>query len=295
MRFCCGVTLYYPSEKDLEQIVRFRNDFEKIYVFDNTDSDKKLSNQEYLKKYDSVSYLSKDSNEGLSVAFNLMCQMANKDCFDYICLLDQDSDFSSENILKMINHITNENSILVGIYAPKIIYRHLENNNSRQETSRSQTEIKWSISSGSFINLYLYMKTKGFDENYFIDRLDYDYCIQLNKFGYKIIRINNAFLLQNLGQLREGLFWTVSQHSPIRNYYIFRNRIFFNDKNEIKSVLNSLMVFFQSLKHILRVILAEDEKKEKIEMMAKGYCDYRNKKMGKYNLIVVHQNDVHKR
>lgn len=281
MKFCCGVTLYYPRDEELKLIDGYRKNFEKVFVFDNTDSNKRLLNQEYFKNKDSVEYISKNSNEGLSVAFNMMCQKAIENGFDYICLLDQDSDFSSENIFKMINHIKSSKKKNVGIYVPEIVYKHLENNRRLRQTSISETQIKWGISSGSFINLDIYKKTDGFDENYFIDRLDYDYCIKLNRLGYKLIKIKSSYLYQDLGQSRKGIIGSVSQHSPIRHYYMFRNRLYFYAKNESNKVKNFSTIIFLSARHFLKVIFTEDEKREKIKMMVKGYKDYHDKNMGK--------------
>lgn len=282
MNFCCGVTLYYPSEEELNAIIKYKDIFEVVYLFDNTDSNERLDNEKYFYNDDRIIYISTKENEGLSVAYNNMCQKAISHGFDYICLLDQDSLINTNDLIKMIDYIKIYNRTDAALYVPEVIYKHENNYMKSVEDKCIGVEIDWAISSGSFINLLSYQKTEGFDENYFIDRLDYDYCITVRKLGYKVIKIKNAFLYQTLGEQGNGIFKNVSQHSPIRHYYIFRNRFYFYiDKSRISNI-QYLKLIIVSLRHFIKIILFETCKIEKLKMMYRAWKDYQRGKMGKF-------------
>ena len=71
----------------------------------------------------------------------------------------------------------------------------------------------------------------GFDEWYFIDHVDNEFCTHLIQKGYKIIRVNNALLHQRAGDMKYvrlfGRPIMLPYYSTFRNYYICRNTIYY--------------------------------------------------------------------
>ena len=63
----------------------------------------------------------------------------------------------------------------------------------------------------------------GFNDNYFIDYVDVEYCLRLNVEGYKIIQVNAARLYHNEANLEikriVGKTIYPYNHNPIRFYY----------------------------------------------------------------------------
>jgi len=285
MKFCCGVTLYYPSKNELESIRKYREIFDFVYLFDNTDSSGRLNNEKFFFDDDGFVYCSNKTNEGLSVAYNIMCSQAISDGFDYICLFDQDSTILNKDVIKIIDYIHIDDMEEVAVYAPEIVYKYENIAIYSGENKARGVEIAWAISSGSFINLVAYQKTEGFDENYFIDRLDYDYCLIIRRLGYKVINIKNVLLYQKLGEQGKGIFKRVSQHGALRHYYIFRNRLYFYFKRNKISIVEVIKVGLLSLKHIVKVFLLEEQKVEKVKMMICGLKDFSQNKMGKYQKL----------
>ncbi|RUR38707.1 glycosyltransferase [Clostridium perfringens] len=282
MKFCCGITLYYPTDEELNIAKKYENIFEKIYLFDNTEGNSILKNKKSFYNLEKYTYISFNENKGLAEAYNIMCKKAITDGFDYILLLDQDSIILKNDLMNMINYIEKEDSKDIGVFLPNILYNHMKEEMLIKSDFITNNEVEWGISSGSFINLYIYSKTLGFDEKYFIDRLDYDYCICIRKMGYKIVRIKNAYLHQALGESVKRWNKCISQHNSIRHYYIFRNRLYFYFKKNNRSIYNLNKSITLSLNHVIRIIFLEDNKIEKIRMILEAYKDFSRNKMGKY-------------
>lgn len=274
-KICCGITLYNPSMKNITTILEIAKEFDKIFLYDNTENNSSI--RQYFSDEKFI-YIYNSSNDGLAKAYNIMCNLAIEKNFDYICLLDQDSKIDKKSINKIMDKITKFGDKDIAIFSPRIEYSYKKNEiKERLET----TEVSWVISSGSFINLHVYNTIGGFDENYFIDRLDYDYSVEVKKIGKKIMIINDAILLQELGERKKFLFFYISEHEAIRHYYIFRNRLYFFKKN--KTTLSIFKIIILSLKHILRIIFLEKNKKNKLKKIYKGFKDYKNNKMGKFS------------
>lgn len=282
MKFCCGITLYNSSLYELENLLELENSFERIFLFDNTDNSKKrMENEKFFLNNSNFNYITDNGNSGLAVAYNIMCRNAINENYDYICLLDQDSIILPETIKEIKLRIINDDRKNIAVYVPNIIYSHKNNLKNTKQQSVPESEIEWAISSGSLINLEAYSETEGFDENYFIDRLDYDYCVQVKHLGYKIIRYRDIVLHQRLGETKKFFCVNISQHNPIRHYYIFRNRLYYYLKKMPKSLFGVFRVVLLSVKHLITVFLFEDNKILKLKMMYKGWKDFRVGNMGK--------------
>ena len=124
----------------------------------------------------------------------------------------------------------------------------------------------------------------GYRENFFIDYVDHEICLRLNKLGYKIYKCNKCVLKHYLGKIEEKKFLTrkvyTTNHSPIRLYYRTRNRFYVN-----KIYKKQFPEFFKKdkkdfWKSFLKVVLFEKNKLKKIRFFILGYIDYKKNRFG---------------
>ncbi len=208
--------------------------------------------------------------------------MALEKKMDFLCILDQDSMFSSNDIKKSKEYIIENFNKEIGMYVPEIIYSHKEQPFIQRNEIIVSEECEWAISSGSFMSLKACKAVGKFDENYFIDRVDYDYCYELRKKHYKILMLRGVYLYQNLGTERKVLGKTYSEHSAVRHYYMFRNRLYFYWKNRERESLWVVKITAKSIRHIVDVLLYESDKINKLIYLKKGLQDFCQRKMGKF-------------
>ncbi|MBR0395481.1 MAG: glycosyltransferase [Clostridiales bacterium] len=277
MKYACGITLYNPTDDIVERINNYSDVFDLVYLFDNTESkEKHLNFYSELNKIINkphIIYLSDSKNCGLPYAFNRIIDIVLKNDIDYLCTLDQDSDFRKEDIEAVKNYIHTHPEQIFPLIAPRIIYQNEKFN--KEETISVQ---RYVIASGSFINLYI-LKESGirFDENYFIDRFEIDFEKQLQLSGYNIIQYNGAVLYQELGTSSGHKH---PNHSELRHYYLFRNRLYYNNKYYSK-IKRYLLNISQTIKHILLIVLFENNKILKLKQLYPAISDYKKGKMGK--------------
>lgn len=267
INICAGITTFYPTIDDVENIMMLSNWFEKIYIYDNTPN----SNLDFTEQ--NIMIITSGENNGLGIACDKMCKIAKKEKFPFIMFLDQDSRIDYKDLEIMSNFIKS-NIQLATIYCPKISVINNEEKRKEQEKNFFEFElIKWCITSGTILRLCDYGEI-FFDKNYFIDRLDMDLCTQIIKKGGKICRINSAILEQKLGNNYKNSYAT---HSAIRHYYIARNRLYYNHKYQISAYVSVL----QFIKHFLNILFYEQEKLKKIICVKEGINDFKKNRMGK--------------
>jgi len=269
MKFSVGITLYQPKDEYINRINMISEEFDKVFVYDN--SFDRVKSVDKLIKNPKVTYTFNGENKGLANAYNYFLENT-LDSFDFLCILDQDSHFTNENISKMKKFLERNNNEALAIAAPS--YSNLSlNNKSKNEQN---IKVKWVINSGSFLNLKLIKKHNfKYDSNYFLDRIDSDFCKMINRKNLDIIVHKKSILDQELGYLYNKR----SAHHPVRHYYIFRDRMYYNQKfyNKATSIVLSTL---QSFKHLTNIIVFEDNKVKKINACVRGYKDFKDKKTG---------------
>jgi rhamnosyltransferase len=279
MKIATVVILYHPDHSLIESIpVYLDHTLEVILVDNSIDKDQQLI--ESLLGLGNVTYLDNKGNQGLAAALNVGINAAVAKGYNWVLTMDQDSKFSAEMLERFISCVSSLNTT-AAIYTP---YHLLTE--GMQERSGIQ-EVNSCMTSGNLLNLGAYQRCGPFLEKLFIDYVDHEYCLRLRKAAYKIIQVNDVRLTHQLGNFKTASFFgkrvSVSNHSPVRRYYISRNRVYLISKYlffDMKFCLNALMNIF--LRDPFRILMFEDHKLEKCSATLKGIGDALTGKYGAY-------------
>ena len=286
MKIAACVILYHPKKKDLNNILSYLPLVDKLYVYDNSEN---ANNILAFDDDEKICYMSDSENKGLSIRLNHACNLALTDGFEYLLTMDQDSYFIKDNFIQYLKDIDNFSNVnQVGSFGLEF---SSESKIADANTIFTQ-EVTFLITSGSVINLVNYQKIGGFDENLFIDGVDYDFCFATLKVGLKCICFKNNFFNHSIGEKTKSasiktLYLIKKEkqlHSPIRIYYIQRNMLYLQKKygtlfpeiiqkmtKRYKSQIYSNLLYSRKVFAILRFIL-------------KAKNDFKRNKMGKIEL-----------
>lgn len=290
MKVAGVVVLYNPNEQVMDNIKTYIDDLDKLYVIDNSDK-VNLSLKFNDKK---IEYISNGGNKGISFALNVGAKRAYSEKFEWLLTMDQDSRFVKGHFKKMLSYVfeyknnkmiseslnfnfdkvgvisafhrtkVNEDSDLIGLGFPLVV-----------------------MTSGNLINLDVYNKVGGFNDDFFIDCVDFDYCLKVRKKSYEVIQFCSVELEHNLGDIKEISFFGkrvyVTNHNYIRRYYISRNRHYLYDlyKNDFSEYCNTELKL--NKRELLKIILFEKDKYRKLRSIYRGYKDYKKGVFGKYD------------
>lgn len=281
MDICGVVVLYNPSIDVIKNIESYINSLQHLYIVDNS----KYDNSTMFDNI-KIEYHSFKKNCGLAYALNYGCNLAAQHGYQYVLTMDQDSYFDSNSVEIMKQYIGQH-----AIVAPNVRSLYWDENDKKEKQAyikyltKENIDENWVMTSGSIMNLSDYMAVGGFDTNLFIAHIDIDIGIKFKQAEKKIIVISNAMINQHFGNSQPRKFLGKTVHpsfaAPVRQYYIFRNQIYLEKKYGWygKKIANVHL-----WKFVVKALLFEDRKFERIEMMLKGIYDGKAGVMGEYGV-----------
>ena len=195
-------------------------------------------------------------------------------------VLDQDS-VANVDMLKKYTELCRDNKKAdnIAVYTPQIIDR---NYNGRTERYDVIEDIHFAINSGSLIRCKAWNDVDGYDENLFVDMVDYDFSIKLAEHNYKILRLNSIYLEHSIGDITIFNFFEkkikVYNHNYIRKYDLSYANVYLYNKHRkyIKKDrrFSSLQhIVFRIIKRCIVVIFFESDKKTKLVEIMYGVND----------------------
>lgn len=279
------VVLYFPDKDVYDNIMSFYDQVDVIILVDNSDIPDSFISHAFA-EIPKVILIHNKANFGIAAALNQGAREAKQHKCAFLLTMDQDSRAipGMVNVLKEL--FSNPNLERLAIASPL----HLTSIGTYPSDDASEYEIRDTVwTSGNLLSLAAYDDAGAFAEELFIDFVDHEYCLRLRRLGYQVVQSNKTVLHHNIGtNLRsfDVLFLPiiVSNHSPLRRYYIMRNRLWVaKHYPEFKRFI--WVDRRRIIAEIITIFLYEDEKIDKFKMMVSGLVDYLHSKMGKYGSI----------
>ena len=284
MKLSLGTVFFKPTNEDIKSFIKLSLNFTNSICYLNSEISKNQINS-LIKNQ--ICILGSSHNDGLSVAYNKILSRALEIKSEFILLTDQDSRFQDNILNDFINNICLKEKIdpKVAIFSmtPKDnvnvsmeeILRYRENKFSSK---------KFSINSGSFLRVKAWNQIGGYDEKLFIDKVDTDFCQTLVKNKWKILQSEIHQFKHSIGQQKRFLLGIIKYnsqnefrhyHSMLSRIYILKKYIKNNPSNNLILFLKNLKFFLQVLKHIMLILLFEEEKINKLNNIFKPFF-YKN-------------------
>ena len=287
MNSVAAIIITYNVENDFRlRINKLKGKVDEIIVVDNGSTNETINMLKALEDEITVIYL--NENKGIASALNKGIDYSIKKGYQWVLTLDHDSIVTENMINNMLNcykglnsNLKEEVAMLVPIHVEEKEYNNSSNINEGINLN-SYNEVLTEITSGALTKAKVYKDVAMYDEKLFIDLVDHDFCLNLNKKGYKILQVNSAVLVHNLGESEKKKVLIPTNHSALRRYYMSRNRHYIWDKYKEdfpKWVLTDKRRF---ITENLKIILFEDNKIEKFKYIKMGIRDYKNNIFGKF-------------
>lgn len=265
------VTYNIKSSELIKNINSYKKYVDNVIICDNSDKDIISNNIKKMSKKENFHYIKMNGNEGIAKGLNVGISYAIDNKADFVLTMDQDSYFKNDIITEYLKNIS-ENAI---IYSPVYII-------DRKKTKKYNNSVKklyWTMTSGNLLDVKKYQLVGKFREDFFIDGVDFEYCLRARKKGYIIVQCNNSYLIHNPGQTKiKKIFFFKYKYgymSPMRLYYQVRNL------SIIARTYKSVKPFFRIIMKLCKIILLFDNKKEFFRMFVYAIEDSKNDKMGK--------------
>ena len=234
------VVLYFPQWTVLQKLLdSLSGQLGKIYLISNgMDDQVRVALREFS---ESCIITELPNNLGLGTALNIGIKQAIEDQYELALLFDQDSSPPINFLDEMIGEVkkipkSNRTWAAIGpsFYdarsSGEIILNRFKKN-TKAETSINQHSSIIStdclITSGMLLNLKRLRPFPKFDESFFVDQVDSEWCFRLVSLGYLLFGTTNVRLLHRLSDSMPKHFGrlTFLRYSPIRRYWYYKNSI----------------------------------------------------------------------
>lgn len=285
---CALIVTWNIGEEFIPNFEAVFHQVAKIVIIDNaSDFETVLMLKNIKNQYpDKVEIIYNTINEGIGIAQNQGLDIALQSGFEWILLLDHDSrpEHDMVEILLRAFHSLSKNEN-IGLMAPNKKEQNIDKEMKlivpgffffwRTFGKDSVVDnIQSAISSGSLIRKEVFFSIGRFKEDFFMDYIDTEFCLRMNKYGWKIVGVRDAVLNHNFGNIQSRKFMGriigVTNHSQSRRFTIYRNRVivwkqyFFTLPSYI--FFDISMAFYD----VLKIVLFESTRKNKLKAVIKG-------------------------
>lgn len=279
---CAVIVTYNPRSTLIDNIVAVAAQVGQVVVIDNGSSGDTEQHLHELETRLSCKVIRNHQNLGIAAALNMGVKYAIGVGFDWVCTLDQDSRVCDGFISEMLEvYQQTAHPEVVAFVAPSYVDR---NSGVKLPLKRAGNgEILAAMTSGSMMPSSVFEKLGFFDESLYIDAVDIEFCLRARRKGMLILQ-SSATLFHSLGQTKYyrlfGLRFGVTNHSAGRRYYITRNRL----RLLIRYASDWPWMWRESRAMLLdagKILLAEDDKWNKLRAMASGTVDALRGRVGR--------------
>jgi len=273
---------YDLTKKCLLSINKTKFNNYKIILVDNESSEKKLN--VLLNDFNNLKVIQNKLNLGFGVANNQAINYALDNNYDYVMLLNNDTEVDQNFISPLINCIENNNSI-AGVQPLIMNYNKRDliwsaggyinkffGNTTTNKSLEKKLNLDWITGCCMLLKTEVIKKTKLFDENFFAYYEDVDWSLRIKDLGYSLQLVETS-LIYHHGSISSNNSTSEGRLSAYVHYLNFKNHIYFLRKHSEKFnffgvVLYQLMKLISySIYFILRFRF------NKLKMIYKGLID----------------------
>ena len=295
-----SVTLAYNSEqflpKQLDALLRQSRALDEIIVVNNASTDGTL--RVLSEQYPRVTVLDLPANVGAGGGYAAgLGYAANERKHDWVWLLDHDSvpmDSGLEMLLQGLAELDDSKGS-VAILAPLpvhsgtrlsypgMLWRRGWVRPSSVQLNHPVCFVDAVISSGSLVRSEIVEKVGLPRIDFFIDFVDFEYCLRVRRYGYKIAVVRRSVLDHAIGDPRTinalGYSRAWGGHAPWREYYKSRNETF-TIWRYFPDWRSKLSVFRRLVRHAAAVLMFGQRKRTCLKMLLLGFLDGRAGRLG---------------
>jgi len=257
--FIAVVIWYDPDPFMPENILSYANNVDHVIVLDNSVN----NNADMLPCLKNIIYVPLGHNFGIATALNHGASKAAELGADWVLTMDQDSSFTFNEFerlkatVKALQH--DENIAAIGPIT-----------DSLKDKDYELKEVGEIITSGSLNRLSHLQCVGGYNNDLFIDCVDFELSFRLRKAGYKIFMDSGVKLDHRRGTPAivswRGRDHTIYNYTSTRYYYQVRNNLYIGSRFPEYRRSSRKKI----LKNLRNVLLFEANKVSKLTAMAQG-------------------------
>lgn len=284
---CAGIVSYNPDIERLRtNLHATAQQVREVFVYENGSENAQAVQRLCRDEFTNVRVISDTQNRGIAFALNRLLAAAHDCGYPHILMLDQDSVPTEGMCDELERHLSGN----VAMVSPFILDRNRMTMAQYREMHLPAIERlthaakSGAITSGTLNNVSAALAVGGFDDELFIDYVDFDFNERLLLNGYGIVKDNRACLIHEKGKSKHTAFkvprrrsdgkivWTplfTLGYGPMRCYYQARNRVVYWRKYHRWTKLEGLV----ELPPLIVLSMFEPHRLAKLKAYCRGIRD----------------------
>ncbi len=272
------VVLYRPEASVFDNLASYADQVAHVFAVDNTESPE-ADVEAMLVALPNTTYIANRANLGLAAALNTGARAALALGYTRILTMDQDSTATPGMVEALAVCMDTDDRIAL------VTPVHEQVGGLPRLVEPGYRDLLTTMTSGNLVRGEAYASVGGFMEGLFIDQVDNEFCLKLNRAGFRVVLTADAVLHHRVGALRRHRFpypGFSTNHSAVRRYYIARNRLVVGNLYRQDFPQFRAFELAQMLKEMVKILFYEDQKLLKFRMILRGVLDYRRGVLGPY-------------
>ena len=287
----CGIIVTWHPDADLvARLIRIAPQVQVLIIVDNGSAAAEILKLHEAARLMGIDLILNPQNLGIARALNIGADRAIALGYSWVLLLDQDSVVGGDLIETLIaiydSFDDKEHLALVGSG-----YRDLGRELARSDNlpaignDRLWDETTNIITSGTLLSLAAHAIIGPFREEFFIDHVDFEYCLRARAQGFHILNSRRLLMRHLVGAptIHKGLWkqTVITNHSADRLYYFARNdTVLLRESGKYKFATWAIKSFARRFRTCRKVLMFEQSKSAKILAVCRGLWDGLNSNMG---------------
>jgi rhamnosyltransferase len=270
------VVSYNGLEQTRQGVDALRGQVGLIHIVDNGSDKESLAVLESLEREPGITVERLGDNKGLGYALNRGVQRARETGCTWLLTMDQDS-VVDRSLMDAYRKAVQQNPTSVSL-APQIT------TNSRKKDAVGGV-VSSAITSGNLVRVSIFDEVGLYDEGFFVDRIDFDFCLRLRRAGYVVHRVPAALMRHQLGhpvELPQVVRKYYARHSPIRSYYMYRNYMYLAERYLFKFPGFIVKLGLSQMLLLLLIGFLDPSPLASYRAIARGMWDYALRRDGPY-------------
>lgn len=280
----CALVITHEPDRELSaRLAKVLEQIDRAIVVD----DGSVHEATTLDALDRVEVLRLGENRGIAAALNRGFERARERGFEWVVTLDQDAVVYDDLL-----------TTLLGVYADCPFRDELaviganfdESSTGTTGTAGIRATAPWVevgevITSGSLQSVRAFTRVGPFRDDFFMYFVDNEYCRRACRVGYRVVIATKPVMLHQTGRAKRRRLpfgeVVVYNYAPWRHYYIVRNGIVMVRENFRRDPGWSVRAVRNLAKRTLYALALEDDKLEKMKLVARAIRDGVSGKTGK--------------
>jgi rhamnosyltransferase len=277
----CALIVTYNADSGLAaRVAAVSNQVGVVTIVDNGSEAAGVNDLRVLAERLHVHLILNSRNEGIAAALNQGLRWADEHGYSWAFTLDQDSVVAHdtvETLCRAYEAFSDKGKLAIVASNHRDPAGPVANSIANLDRNDPWREVTAVITSGSLTSVPAYRAIGPFREEFFIDCVDFEYCLRARSRGLRVIVAVKALIDHSIGRVTlHRLPWKVTgttNHPPLRRYYMTRNHLLLAREYLRKEPSWTMSAMYSQFKSTVLMCLFEKNLPRKLQFVMLGVLD----------------------